>query len=202
MRRRQFLSGLAVGIGALGLTLLYGWWQVDGPGAPEPNALRPLPLTAMNFRLSDHQGNAVGAESLAGRATMVFFGFTYCADICPTTLADIASWLDAIDEVANQINVVFITVDPERDNVDALAEYISYFHPAIRGWTGTPEQVARAAKGFGVTYEKVPSENGDYTMNHTSSVFLFNALGNFVTTIDYHEPRETAVPKILRATEG
>ena len=73
------------------------------------------------------------------------------------------------------MNVVFITVDPERDTVEAMAEYVGYFHPSIRGWTGPEEEIARAAQGFRARYGRVPTEGGDYTMNHTASVFLFDA---------------------------
>jgi len=82
-----------------------------------------------------------------------------------------------------------------------MAEYVGYFHPGIRGWTGPEEQIARVTDGFSATYERVPTESGDYTMNHTASVFLFAASGRFVTMIDYHEAREFAVPKIRRALE-
>ena len=155
----------------------------------------------MDFRLTDHEGNAVGPETLIRRPTMAFFGFTYCPDVCPTTLSDISGWLDDLGDEADEMNVVFITVDPERDTVETMAEYVGYFHPAIRGWTGPEEQIARVADGFRATYERVPAESGDYTMNHTASVFLFAASGRFVTMIDYHEPREFAVPKIRRALE-
>ena len=134
-----------------------------------------------------------------GRPTMVFFGFTYCPDVCPTTLSDISGWLDELGPDGDEWNVVLITVDPARDTVRAMADYLGYFHPAIRGWTGPEPQIARAAAGFRATYERVPTENGDYTMNHTSGVFLFDAEGLFVTMIDYHEPREFAIPKIRRA---
>lgn len=199
MRRRALLGYGAAGLGALGLTLFAGWWQVDGPGAPEPIGQRPLALPSMDFRLTDHDGQPVGPETLIGRASMVFFGFTYCPDVCPTTLSDITGWLDALGEDAERLNVVFITVDPERDTAEAMAEYVGYFHPAIRGWTGPEAQIARAAEGFRAHYERVPTQGGDYTMNHTASVFLFDADGRFVGTIDYHEPREIAVPKIRRA---
>jgi protein SCO1/2 len=80
-----------------------------------------------------------------------------------------------------------------------MAEYVGYFHPAIRGWTGPEDQISRAVEAFRASYERVPTEGGDYTMNHTASVFLFDAKGELVTMIDYHEPREFAVPKIRRA---
>ena len=197
MRRRRMLSYGAAGLGALGLTLFVGWWRVDGPGAPVTAGQRPVALSAMDFRLTDHDGDAVGPDTLIGRASMVFFGFTFCPDVCPTTLADISGWLDDLGADAERMNVVFITVDPERDTVSAMKEYVGYFHPALRGWTGSPGEIARAAEGFRVIYEKVPVEGG-YTMNHTAGVFLFNAVGQFVSTIDYHEPREFTVPKIRR----
>ncbi|MGK7296868.1 MAG: SCO family protein [Candidatus Wenzhouxiangella sp. M2_3B_020] len=152
----------------------------------------------MEFKLTDHEGRTVGPETLIGKPTLAFFGFTFCPDVCPTTLSDISGWLDALGEDAERLNVVFITVDPERDTAEIMEDYVAYFHPAIRGWTGSAEQIARVAKGFRATYERVLTDNG-YTMNHTASVFLFDAAGDFVSTIDYHEPREFAVPKIRRA---
>jgi protein SCO1/2 len=195
-RRNLFTYGAAVTV-ALALALFIGWWRVDGPGAPEPVAQRPLPLTQMEFQMTDQGGETVGPASLLGNPSMVFFGFTYCPDVCPTTLSDISGWLDDLGEAVAEMNVVFITVDPERDTVDAMAEYVSYFHPAIQGWSGTLEETARAAAGFRASYEKVATD-GDYTMNHTASVFLFDAEGQFASIIDYHEPREFAAPKIRR----
>lgn len=201
MQRRRLLGLSTAGVALAGGTLVAGWWQVDGPGATEVIGQRPLPLSQMEFELTNHKGDAVGPETLIGRPSMVFFGFTYCPDVCPTTLSDISGWLDDMGEEAADMNVVFITVDPERDTVAAMADYVSYFHPAVRGWTGTEDEITRAAEGFRATYTKVPTDDGDYTMNHTASVFLFAASGRFVTMIDYHEPREFAVPKIRRALQ-
>jgi len=198
MNRRTLFAYGATVIGLLVLTLLIGWWRVDGPGAPETFAQRPLPLTQMEFQLTDQNEATVGPETLLGNPSMVFFGFTYCPDVCPTTMSDISGWLDELGDDVADMNVVFITVDPERDTVAAMAEYVSYFHPAIQGWSGTLVVTARAAAGFRARYEKVATEGGDYAMNHTASVFLFDAEGQFSTIIDYHEPREYAVPKIRR----
>ncbi|MEL6828536.1 MAG: SCO family protein [Pseudomonadota bacterium] len=198
MNRRSLLTYGLVANGVLALTLFFGWWQVDGPGAPEPVAQRPLSLTQMEFQMTDQDGSTVGPVTLLGNPSMVFFGFTYCPDVCPTTLSDISSWLDDLGDDAADMNVVFFTVDPERDTVAAMAEYVSYFHPAIQGWSGTRDETARAAAGFRARYEKVATEGGDYTMDHTASVFLFDSEGHFSGTIDYHEPREFAVPKIRR----
>ena len=199
MRRRTLLAWGGAALGALGLTLFAGWWRVDGPGAPAPVGQRPMALSDMAFRLTDHEGKTVGPDTLIGRPSMVFFGFTYCPDVCPTTLSDISGWLDGMGDAAERLDTVFITVDPARDTVEAMAEYVGYFHPTIRGWTGQPEEIARAAEGFRATYERVPVEGGDYTMNHTASVFLFDSKGRFVSTVDYHEPRKFALPKIRRA---
>lgn len=159
----------------------------------------PSPIGDMSFNMIDHEGVSVGSEDLLGRASMVFFGFTFCPDVCPTTLADISGWLDDLGPDAGRLNVVFISVDPERDTPEAIADYVAAFHPQIRGWTGSPEDVAQAAGAFRVTYKKVPLGDGGYTMDHTASVMLFDATGKFRSTIDYHEPREVAVPKIRLA---
>ena len=198
MQRRHLLTYGGAACCGLVLTLFAGWWQVDGPGAPEPAAKGPLPLTQMDFQMTDQDRATVGPETLLGNPSMVFFGFTYCPDVCPTTLSDISGWLDDLGEDVADMNVVFITVDPERDTVDAMAEYVSYFHPAIRGCSGTQEQSKRATERFRASYEKFATEGDNYTLNHTASVFLFDATGQFAGTIDYHEPREFAVPKIRR----
>lgn len=199
MRRRALLGYGAFGVSALAATLFAGWWQVDGPGAQDASSGRPLPLTAMDFALTDHEGRPVGPETLIGRPSLVFFGFTWCPQVCPTTLADISHWLDGLGAEAQMLNTVLITVDPERDTAEAMAEYVGYFHPQIRGWTGQPAQIARAAEGFRVHYEKVALDGGDYTMDHSAGVFLFDATGALVSIIDYHEAREFALPKIRRA---
>ena len=192
---------MSVSVAGLAFALIVGWWQVDGPGAETAIGQRPLPLTEMEFSLTDQNGQSVGPDRLVGRPSLVFFGFTYCPDVCPTTLADISVWLDDLGSDAQRLNTILISVDPERDTINALADYLSYFHPQMRGWTGSPEEIARAAKGFRATYEKVPTGGDGYTMNHTASVFLFRADGRFASTIDYHEPREVAVPKIRLAMQ-
>lgn len=184
-------------------TLFIGWWQVDGPGneALEKGAIRATALADMSFELTDQKGTTVSPQNLLGRPTLVFFGFTHCPDVCPTTLSDITTWLNALDSEAGNLNTIFITVDPERDTVKTIADYISNFHPAIEGWTGTADQLAKAAMDFQIIYRKIPTEGGDYTMDHSSSVLLYDANGFFKSSIDYHESRETAVSKIRLVLE-
>ena len=156
------------------------------------------PAFRADFELTDHNGMVQTDEYLAGRWMLVFFGFANCPDVCPTTLAEVAAVMDGLGSDATQVQPLFISIDPKRDTVAAMAEYVSYFHPAIQGWRGSRDQTMRAAEGFRASYEKVATGGGDYTMNHTASVFMFDAEGQFAGTIDYHEPREFAVPKIRR----
>lgn len=199
INRRHLIGYSLAATGFFGLALIAGWWQVDGPGARLSKNTNSVNLKSMNFRLTNHEGKPVGPDTLIGRASMVFFGFTHCPDICPTTLSDISGWVEAMEEEESQLNIIFITIDPQRDTVETIAEYVSYFHPSIRGWTGSEDQIAQAAKSFRVKYKKVMIDGDDYSMDHTASVFLFDADGNSAGIIDLHESREMALPKIRRA---
>lgn len=202
MLSRWTLLYCAIGVGVLALAIIVGGWLAENRSTPAVGAPRPSPLQEMQFNLITDDGQVVGPDSLIGQPSIVFFGFTFCPDVCPTTLSDISGWLDELGTEAEQLNVVFITVDPERDDVEAINGYLESFHPAILGWTGSPPEIARAAAGFGVVYQRVPLEGGTYTMNHTASVLLYGTDGSFVGTIDYHEQPETAVPKIRRLLQS
>ena len=147
LSRRLLLGAGAVtalGAGTLGL----GWWQVDGPGAAGPASLSPIlprPLSEMDVTLTDHRGRRVTISDWAGRPSLVFFGFTYCPDVCPTTLSDISGWLDDLGDEADEMNVVFITVDPERDTASHLADYVPMFHPRLIGLTGSADAIRKVA---------------------------------------------------------
>ncbi|PJN95586.1 electron transport protein SCO1/SenC [Amaricoccus sp. HAR-UPW-R2A-40] len=195
MRRRTLIFSVASALGAAVGTLALGAWR-SGRMAPE-DPYRPLPLDRMNWQLTDHAGRSVAAADWLGRPTMVFFGFTWCPDVCPTTLSDISLWLEELGPEADQLLVALITVDPARDTPAALADYLSSFDPRIRGLTGSQSEIARAAEGFRVRYERVP-QDGSYTMNHTAGVFLFDRGGRFVSVIDFHEDRRYALPKLRR----
>lgn len=187
-------------VAAISASLFLGWWQVDGPGSRESKSKLPLALGQMDFSLTDHNGNRIQPTDWIGRPLLVFFGFTYCPDVCPTTLADISEWLEALGNYTKRINVAFITVDPERDDFETLASYVENFHPAIVGYTGSPQDIADAATGFKVKYEKIVTGQS-YTMDHSAGVFVYNSGGRFISIIDFHEPRENAIPKIRRALE-
>ncbi|MFC3166713.1 MULTISPECIES: SCO family protein [Paracoccus] len=202
MRRRKLILGGAGLLGAFGFTLGIGAWRsgdlqrlAENRGAEGS----PANLSRMEWQLTDDRGIPVGPEDWLGQASMVFFGFTWCPDVCPTTLMDIADWLEGLGSDADQMLVTMITVDPERDTPEVLAEYLENFDPRIRGLTGTTDAVAKAAEAFGVTYTRLPRDDGDYTMNHTSGVFVFRPSGELASVIDFHEERRFAVPKIRRA---
>lgn len=202
MNRRALLTG--GGVGALAFMLGLGWWRVDGPRAPAGAAqastdpLLPLPLSAMGWTLTDHQGGTLRPQDWVGRPTLAFLGFTACPDVCPTTLSEISIWLEELGEDADRLNVALISVDPARDTPEVLAKYLSHFDPRIVGLTGAPEEVARALADFRAEAERIEVGETDYTMNHTAGVFLFQADGSFGNIIDFHEDRAFALPKIRR----
>ncbi len=137
------------------------------------------------FDLVDHQGRAVTQADFQGHYLVVYFGFTFCPDICPTELHAIGTALDILGEKADKIRPLFITVDPERDTVEAMAEYIKHFHPAFTGLTGSLEQIKRVAEAYRVYYAKAPLSEapGDYTMNHTSFIYVMDCEGRYIRHI-------------------
>jgi protein SCO1/2 len=148
------------------------------------------------FTMTDHNGRTVTEKDFAGKAMAIFAGFTYCPDVCPTTLARLSGLMDKLGPDADKLRVVLISVDPERDSPDVLKTYLTAFDPRFHGLTGTPDQLAAFAKGFRIFYEKVPVSNGGYTMNHSAGVFLFRKLGEFQGTIDLEESDTVALEKL------
>jgi protein SCO1/2 len=196
MRRRGLILGLGAGLAVTTGTLALGAWRSR---VAQPAPVLPLPLTEMTWQLTDHRGHPVTPADWSGHPVMVFFGFTFCPDVCPTTLNDISDWLEALGPEAAPLIVALITVDPDRDGSQELADYLANFDPRIIGLTGNAEAIAEAAADFRVRYEKVARDDGDYTMNHTAGVFLFRPDGRFTSIIDFHEDRRFALPKIRRA---
>jgi len=176
--------------------LALGWWRSGGQPATGRDLL-PLPIDDMSFSLTDHTGRPFAPAQWLGRPTMVFFGFTFCPDVCPTTLSDISDWLTELGTEADRLNLALISVDPERDTPAVLAEYLSNFDPRITGLTGQLPEIEKVAADFRARFEKLPKD-GDYTMNHTAGVFLFHDDGRFASIIDFHEDRRFALPKIRR----
>jgi protein SCO1/2 len=150
------------------------------------------------FRLTTHEGNSLTNDDLAGQPFAVFFGFTHCPDVCPTTLFDISELLKDLGPEADRLRVLFVTVDPEQDTPEILASYLQSFDPRITGLTGSEQEIAAAAKAYRAYFRKVPTEGGGYTMEHTATVHLMNGRGEFFGTLDTHEGREAKLAKLQR----
>ena len=144
------------------------------------------PLVGGDFQLVDQEGRPVDQTILNGKWSLVFFGFTYCPEFCPTTLAEMAAVQQQLGEQARDLQMVFISIDPERDTPQALKDYLSSdgFPKRTVGLTGTPEQVAQAARAYRAFYQKVGEGEG-YTMNHALTVYVMGPDGKFRTTLGY-----------------
>jgi protein SCO1 len=148
------------------------------------------------FALVDDTGAPVTEKTLAGKPYAMYFGYTYCPEVCPTTLLDLSRWIKKLGPDADKLNYVFVTVDPERDTVKLMHSYLSSFDKHIRGFTGTPAQIAQIAKEYRVYYKKIPTDDGGYTMDHSANIYLMGADDEFVTVIPYQEADASAVAKL------
>jgi protein SCO1 len=179
---------------------------VVGAGLGIATALRPSPeqVTATAtplgapFRLVSDEDRPITDADLRGKPTVLYFGFTFCPEVCPTTLAELSGLMKKLGPVADRLNCAFVTVDPERDTPKVMHEYVSAFDPRIRGLTGSTDEIAAVARSYGAYYKKVPLDGGGYTMDHTASVFLLDAKGGFVGTIAYGEDEASALAKLKR----
>jgi protein SCO1/2 len=150
------------------------------------------------FQLTDQAGQAVTEKNLKGRPTLIFFGFTHCPDVCPTSLFEISEVLKAMGKDADRINAYFVSVDPERDTAAAMKEYLASFDPHLKGLTGDPEAVAKVISGFRVYAQKVPLKDGDYTMDHTALIYLMDRDGKFVSPFNMKRTPEEAAADLRR----
>ncbi|MDX2287385.1 MAG: SCO family protein [Hyphomicrobiaceae bacterium] len=187
----------AVGVAVLaGGLILSGELARTGPGLPGAARI------GGPFVLTSHTGQRFSSERLAGKPYMLFFGFTHCPDICPTTLHEVSKHLEALGPAADNLTVLFVTVDPERDTQELLSQYLSAFDKRIIGLTGTAEEIAQVTKAYRAIYEKVATTGEDYTMNHTATVYLFDAGGRLRSTLTWQEPEETRMGKLKKLLAG
>jgi protein SCO1/2 len=159
--------------------------------APRPDVADFPDRVIPRYLLADQYGRSVSNRDFQGQLQLIFFGYTYCPDVCPTSLAVMAQALRLLGEDAEQIQPIFITVDPQRDTPALLAEYVAYFHPRMLGLSGSPEVTRRIAELFRARYARVPAHNGDperYTMDHTSSLYLLGRDGEFITKLAHGLP--------------
>ena len=196
MNRRKGLLAAAVMVGAIavsacatalwmGLTLRAqvqsGATKIGGP-----------------FTLVDDTGAQVSEADLKGKPTVMYFGYTFCPEVCPTTLTDLVQWMQMIGRDADRLNYVFVTVDPERDTPKVMHDYVSAFDPRIRGLTGTSEQIAKVTKEYGVYYKQISTSDGGYVMDHSAVLYMMDQNVRFVGVIRYQEDTAKAVAKLKK----
>lgn len=181
-------------VGAMGL-ILYA--RNDAPAPTDPSA-----RFGGSFELTASDGTVVTDKTLAGKPYAIFFGFTRCPDVCPTSLARMARLRSKLGADGMKFNIVFVSVDPLHDKPADVGRYVELFGTPIMGLTGTQPQLDKIQKGFGVYVNKVPLDpakpKGDFTIDHTAAVFLMSAKGELITTIDHEEADPLALEKMKR----
>ena len=176
-----FAASLAVG-------LLVMTWAMGGL----KNVAAPAAIGGP-FQLTDQAGQSVTDQNLKGRPSLIFFGFTHCPDVCPTSLFEISEVLRAMGKDADRVNAYFVSVDPERDTAAAMKDYLSSFDPHLKGLTGDHQAVAKVLSVYRVYAKKVPLKDGDYTMDHTALIYLMDRDGRFVSPFNLkRSPQEAA----------
>ncbi|WP_336486827.1 SCO family protein [Methylobacterium nigriterrae] len=150
------------------------------------------------FTLVNQDGRTVTERDFAGATHLVFFGFTHCPDICPTTLQQISDVLAALGDRAKGMKVAFITVDPERDTPASLKTYLESFDPRIVGLTGSPEQVAATVKAYRAYARRVPTKGEDYTMEHTALVYVMDGKNRFLGALNLQRPADETAAELAK----
>jgi cytochrome oxidase Cu insertion factor (SCO1/SenC/PrrC family) len=178
----------ATALACVGLGLaLTGAHADDAPTQSTRSAAEIMDILMWNrepvggpFALTDQTGRERTDRDFRGRLMLVYFGFTYCPDVCPTDLQAIALALDKLGTDADSVQPIFITVDPERDTAAHLADYVPLFHPRLIGLTGSADAIRKAADAYKVYYARVPLKDGDYTVDHTAYIYLMDRDGNYL----------------------
>jgi protein SCO1 len=198
---KTFRTILWVAVVALAGVLV--WLTVEMSKSRQELAEGPF---GVPFQLVAQDGQPVTEKAFQEKPTVLFFGFTHCPEVCPTTLFELNGWLRQVDPDGTKLNGFFVSVDPERDTPELLGQYISNVTDRVKGISGPPEKVNEMIKGFKVYAKKVPVDDkdpkGDYTMDHTASVFLLDNGGRFAGTIAYGENPDVAVKKLENLIKG
>lgn len=169
---------------------------------------RPVSETALSspaklggpFTLTGTNGRTFSSTALAGQPYAIFFGFTHCPDVCPTTLARMVRLRRQLRTGSEPFRIVFVSVDPERDGPAELGNYLALFPDPIVGLTGTQARIDHAKRQFGIFSQKVPDKAGGYTVDHSAAVLLFDRRGEFIATISSEESDAVALDKLKRIT--
>jgi protein SCO1/2 len=170
---------------------------VTSGGRPTPT-LPQVAAIGGPFSLTDQNGRTVTEEDFKGRPFLVFFGFTHCPDICPTTMFEISEIIKKLGPDADRVRALFITVDPERDNPAALKDYLSSFDPRISAVTGDEAAIAAVAKAYRAYFKRVPLADGGYTMDHTAIIYLMGKDGRFVTPFSLKRTTDASAAELRK----
>ena len=181
-----FASSLVVG-------LLVLFWAMGGVSKVAQPAAIGGP-----FQLTDQAGKAFTDKDLKGKPTLIFFGYTHCPDVCPTSLFELSEVLRAMGKDADKVNAVFISVDPQRDTPATMKDYLSSFDPHLEGLSGDPAETAKVITSYRVYAKKVPTKDGDYTMDHTALIYLMDRDGRFVSPFNLKRSPEEAATELKR----
>ena len=193
---------LAVFIGLLSLSLVWVvfFWQPTPPASSEvlSDTQDKLPVGG-NFNLQSAQGK-ISLTDYKGKVVLIYFGYTWCPDVCPTNLAMMAAALGQLKETeSNQVQGLFISVDPERDDSQRLAEYTAFFHESIKGATAKPEQIKELAERYGSVYRKVIQDSAtDYVVDHSSETYVVDGNGILVERLPHAAPPEQILSSIRK----
>jgi protein SCO1/2 len=165
------------------VVLMLGWWQLR-PVVLHGVELRPTDPVG-DFQLMGSAGSPVRLSDFRGKWTALYFGYTFCPDVCPTTLSDLTVMLHELGNQRDDVQVLMVTVDPERDTPERLAAYLRFFDPSFIGLSGSPDEIDATATKFGVFYERQPGRGEDYLVNHTSTVILMDPQGRMRVVYPY-----------------
>ena len=183
------------------VSMLAAAFVLTGLGAsagPRPDPGPPAAGIGGPFTLIDQDGRRVTEQSLLGRPSVIFFGYIFCPEVCPTTLTRLTHDMHTLGRDADRLNVVFVSIDSARDGPKQLKAYLGAFDPRIRGYTGSPAEIARIAREYRVFYRKVPLPGGNYAYDHSATVYLMDAQGRFVEPIGYDEPDAMTMASLRR----
>ncbi len=193
--KRVFLVVLLIGAVLVGEWLWLTAGQDRSAGDEASAVPAQVAIPGGGFSLVDHEGRPSSEASFPGKHLLLVFGYTFCPDVCPTTLASVAAALDLLGERQAELQPLFVTIDPARDTPEVLAEYVTAFHPRLVGLTGSAEQVRKVARDYRVYYAKVGTEDADYLVDHSAYIYL---VGPDSRTLTYMKHDET--PEVLAAT--
>jgi protein SCO1/2 len=165
------------------------------------NAPKKISQIINNINLIDHTGKKFVSQTLKNQPSLIFFGFTHCPEVCPTTLSQLSEITDKLKTKIITTNIIFITLDPKRDTQEHLKDYISNFNENVIGITGNIINIKKLANNWGVFYETINSSKDDYTLNHTATVFMLDKKGNYKGTIAWGENENSIVQKITNLSQ-